>query len=35
MDIIKNKLQIYKEIIKNLAEDLIKAKNLEEEIIIK
>ena len=35
MDIIKHKLQIHKQTIKNLTEDLIKAKNLQEEIIIK
>lgn len=35
MDIIKDKLQIHKQTIKNLTEDLIKTKNLQEEIIIK
>ena len=35
MDIIKDKLQIHKQAIKNLTEDLIKAKDLKEEIIIK
>ena len=35
MDNIREKLQINKQTIKNLTEDLIKAKNLQEEIIIK
>ena len=34
MEVIKDKLQYHKDIIKNLTEQLIKAKNLEEEIII-
>ena len=35
MDIIKDKLQKHKQTMNNLTEDLIKAKNLQEEIIIK
>ena len=35
MDIKREKLQIHKQAIKNLTEDLIKAKNLQGEIIIK